>query len=105
VTAGAVFTVDGTTLRVRVFVQPRSSRPGVAGVHGDALRVRVAAPPEGGRANEEVVHLLARDLHVPRRTVAVTSGHSSRMKTVEIACVDTTAADAAISRLLLLPQP
>ncbi|MCL4292144.1 MAG: DUF167 domain-containing protein [Acidimicrobiia bacterium] len=101
----AVFTVDGTTIRIRVFVQPRASRPGIAGVHGDALKVRVAAPPEDGRANEEVCRLLALALSVSRRAVTVSAGHTSRTKTVEIASDDTAAADAAISRLLLLPQP
>lgn len=103
-TAEAVFTVDGTTIRIRVFVQPRASRPGVAGVHGDALKVRVAAPPEDGRANDEVCRLLALALSVSRRALAVSAGHTSRTKTVEIACADTTAAeaDAAVQRLATL---
>lgn len=99
-TAEAVFTVDGTTIRIRVFVQPRASRPGVAGVHGDALKVRVAAPPEDGRANDEVCHLLARALRVHRRAVVVSAGHTSRAKTVEVGCPD--AATAAARAALLV---
>jgi uncharacterized protein (TIGR00251 family) len=86
VTYGPVFTVAGSTITVRVFAQPRSSRPGIAGRHGDALKVRVAAPPEDGRANDEVCRLLARALGVPRRSVRVTSGRTSRTKTVEVEC-------------------
>ncbi len=94
-----VFTAEGATLRIRVFVQPRSSRPGIAGRHGDALKVRVAAPPEGGRANEEVVRLVARELGAPLRSVVVASGHSSRSKTVEVECPDAATASARAARL------
>lgn len=81
--------------------------PSIDGVSiaASALKVRVAAPPEDGRANEEVCRLLALALSVSRRAVTVSAGHTSRTKTVEIASDDTAAADAAISRLLLLPQP
>lgn len=99
-TGGAVFAVDGTTLRIQVFVQPRSSRPGIAGRHGDALKIRVAAPPEDGRANDEVGRLLARELRVHRRAVVVSAGHISRAKTVEVGCPD--AATAAARAALLV---
>jgi uncharacterized protein len=44
--------------------------------------VRVAEAPEDGRANEAVLRLLADVLDVPRATVALVSGHSSRDKIV-----------------------
>lgn len=44
--------------------------------------MRVAEPPEDGRANEAVLRLLAQTLDVPRATVTLVSGHSSRDKIV-----------------------
>ena len=46
--------------------------------------MRVSAAPERGRANEAVVDLLAERLGVPRRSLTVVSGQSSRDKVVEL---------------------
>jgi uncharacterized protein (TIGR00251 family) len=53
-------------------------------VHGESLKVRLAAPPVDGEANEALVRLLADELEVPRRSVRIVTGASSRTKTVEI---------------------
>jgi uncharacterized protein YggU (UPF0235/DUF167 family) len=50
--------------------------------------VRVTAAPEGGRANEAVLRLLAQRLQLPRRSVALVSGHSGRDKIVELTGID-----------------
>ena len=46
--------------------------------------MRVAAPPERGRANDAVLTLLAETLAVPRASVMLVSGGSSRDKIVEL---------------------
>jgi uncharacterized protein (TIGR00251 family) len=74
---------DGA-LHFTVRVVPRASRSSVAGEHDGALRVRVAAPPVDGAANEELLRLLARAFEVPTRDVLIASGHSSRLKQVQV---------------------
>ena len=71
-------------VRFAVRVQPRASRNEIAGVHGDALKVRLSAPPVDGAANEQLVIYLAGIFAVPRRSVAILAGQSSRSKVVEI---------------------
>ena len=71
-------------IRVGVHVQPRAATSEIVGVHGAALKVRLQAPPVDGAANEALVRLLADLLHVPRRSVHVVAGATSRAKTVEI---------------------
>jgi uncharacterized protein (TIGR00251 family) len=61
----------------------------VAGVHDGALRVRLHAPPVDGAANDALVDFLAEQLAVPRRSVRIVTGASSRLKTVEVAGVTT----------------
>jgi uncharacterized protein (TIGR00251 family) len=73
---------EGALLPVRV--QPRAGRDEVAGWHGHALRVRVAAPPVGGRANQAVIALLAEALGLPRSSIEVVSGDTSRDKLVRV---------------------
>ena len=72
------------TTRLRLRVAPGASAPGVVCRHGDSWKVRVAAAPERGRANEAVLELLAETLAVPRASVTLVSGGSSRNKIVEL---------------------
>ena len=74
--------------RLRVRVSPGSRRVGVAGRVGELWKLRVSAPAEGGRANEAVVRLLAETVGVPRRDVALVSGHGAREKVVELEGVE-----------------
>jgi uncharacterized protein len=67
-----------------VLVRPRSSHAGVGGSHDGALVVRVHEPAVDGRANRAVVEALAAALGVPRRTVRVVSGATSRRKVVDV---------------------
>ena len=68
-----------------IHAQPGAKKSEVAGIHGDALKIRVAAPPVEGRANAALVAFLAKALGVPRNSVTVVKGKSSRRKTVLIA--------------------
>ena len=63
---------------------PGAAKPGVVGRHGEAWKVRVAAAPERGKANEAVLELLAATLAVPRASLTLVSGGSSRDKIVEL---------------------
>lgn len=67
-----------------VRVQPRAAASEIAGVHGDALKVRLTAPPVDGAANEALVEFLAGTFEIPKRTVTIVSGSSSRSKVVEL---------------------
>lgn len=73
---------DGATLMVKV--QPKSRRPGLQGVapssDGPRLRIGVTEAAEGGRANQAVCNFIADLLDVPRSSVQVVIGASSREK-------------------------
>lgn len=59
-------------------------------MRGDAILVRLAAPPVDGAANDALIAFLAETLGVPRRSVAIVSGETSRDKRVEIEGLDET---------------
>lgn len=71
-------------MRVAVRVQPRASRNQVVGRQDEAIKIRVTAPPVGGAANEAVVDVLADWLDLPRRSIAIVQGETSRAKVVAI---------------------
>lgn len=77
-------TDDGCLLRLRV--QPSASRNAIQSIHDDALKVQVTSPPESGKANAAVIKLLAKSWKLPKSAFEITSGHTSRAKTVRVAC-------------------
>lgn len=79
-----------------VLVQPRASRAKLGPIHDGRLKVSVTAPPVDGEANAAVIELLAKALGVPKGSIEVIAGASSRRKTVRIAGV----AAAAIEGLI-----
>ena len=75
---------ENGTLTFKVLVSPRASKTDIVGEHDGALRVRIAAPPVEGAANEELTRILAKSFGVSRTAVEISSGHSSKRKTVSI---------------------
>jgi uncharacterized protein (TIGR00251 family) len=70
---------------------PRARKTGVAGTRDGAVLIRVAAPPVAGAANEALIDFLADRLKLPRRSIRIIGGETSRRKRV---AVDGITADA-----------
>jgi uncharacterized protein (TIGR00251 family) len=75
-------TASGITFAVRI--HPRAKRNAVVGEIGEALKISLTAPPIDGRANEACIEFLAELLDLPRSSIAVISGHTSRNKVVRV---------------------
>ncbi len=71
-------------LRLEVYVQPRASRTGFAGLHDGVIKIRLAAPPVEDAANRELIAFIAQHLGIPRRYVRIASGAASRRKVLDI---------------------
>jgi uncharacterized protein (TIGR00251 family) len=76
-------TAGGATFAVRV--QPRAKRNAITGELGDALKLALTAPPVEGRANEACIEFFANLLDVPRSSITIASGESSRRKIIRVA--------------------
>ena len=70
-----------------VKVQPRAKKNAVVGELGDALKISLTAPPIEGRANDACVEFLADLLKVPRASVSIAAGETSRRKVIRVAGV------------------
>lgn len=68
-----------------VKVQPRAKKNAIAGELGNALKVALTAPAIEGRANEACIEFFANLLKVPRSSVTIASGESSRRKVIRVA--------------------
>ena len=78
-------TPAGATFHVRV--QPRAKKNAITGELGDALKVALTAPPVEGRANEACISFFAELLNVPRSSVTIAAGESSRNKLIRVSGV------------------
>jgi uncharacterized protein (TIGR00251 family) len=76
-------TADGVAFAVKV--HPRARKNAITGVIGDALKLSLTAPPVEGRANSAVVEFFADLFEIPRSSVTIASGATSRRKVVRIA--------------------
>ena len=76
-------TPSGATFAVKVHA--RAKKNAIAGEVGDALKVALTAPPVEGRANEACIELFVNLLKVPRSSVTIASGQSSRSKVICVA--------------------
>lgn len=76
-------TEQGATFSVRV--QPRARRNAIVGELGDALKVALTAPPVEGKANQACIEFFADLLDVPRSSISIVAGLSSRNKIVCVA--------------------
>lgn len=79
---------DGIALILRV--TPNASADRVEGEEQrddgtTVLRVRVTAVPDRGKANRAVIALIAKALRIPKSTVSIVAGETSRLKTAHIA--------------------
>ncbi|RXH19859.1 DUF167 domain-containing protein [Bradyrhizobium guangzhouense] len=88
---------DGISIALRV--TPRGGRDGIDGIEqlSDGrcvLKLRVRAVADGGEANRAVLALLAKSLGVPKASVSLLSGATSRLKQVAIAGDPARLADA-----------
>jgi len=73
---------DKTDIKVKLI--PRSSRNRILGKSGDAYKVKVTSPPVDGKANKALVDLLAKRLKIPKSSIEIVSGKSSRVKYIRI---------------------
>ncbi len=92
---------DGVHVALRV--TPRGGRDAVDGIETlsdgrRVLKLRVRAVADGGEANRAVIALLAKVLEVPKATVQLMSGTTSRLKQVAVSG-DPAALDMALRKL------
>jgi len=74
---------QGITFAVKV--HPRAKKNAITGELGDALKLSLTTPPIDGRANDACIEFFAKLLKVPRSSVTIASGLTSRNKVIRVA--------------------
>lgn len=71
-------------ITLTLHIQPGAKKTEVAGLFGDALKIRLAAPPVDGKANKALIDFVADRLSLPKSSVILKSGQTSRRKMLEV---------------------
>jgi len=72
-----------------VKIHPRAKKNAIMGELGDALKLSLTAPPIDGKGNEACIESFARLLEVPRSSVTIASGQTSRRKVIRVVGLST----------------
>jgi uncharacterized protein len=74
---------SGATFAVKV--HPRAKRNAITGEVGDALKLALTAPPADSKANAACIEFFAKLLNLPRSSVTIAAGQTSRNKVIRVA--------------------
>lgn len=88
-------TPTGCTLNVRV--HPGARRNAITGTHDGALKIALTTPPTDGRANAALIAFLADRLNLPRASITLLTGTTSRSKTLRLEGLTSTELTATLS--------
>jgi uncharacterized protein (TIGR00251 family) len=70
------------TLHIKV--KPNAKQQKIAVGEGDFWIVHLKSPPVDGKANAELIDLLSKFLKVPKSSIQIKSGQTSKFKRIEI---------------------
>lgn len=76
---------SGQAISFSVRIHPRARTNGITGRVGETLKLSLTAPPVDGKANEACIEFLANLLKVPRSSVTIAAGLTSRNKVIRVA--------------------
>ena len=91
-------TPSGATFAVRL--HPRAKKNAITGTFGDALKISLTAPPLEGRANHACIEFLADLLKLPRSSITIAAGQTSRNKLIRISGVSAADVEARLRRFV-----
>ncbi len=87
-------TDGGCILSVRV--HPGAKRNAITGTHAETLKISLTTPPTDGRANAALIAFLAERLNIPRPSIELISGATSRSKTLRLTGITAAEAEARL---------
>ena len=88
-------TTDGCTVTVKV--TPRANKSEIIAAEPEWLRVRLQAPPVDGKANAALIALFSSIFAIPKRSVEILTGDTSRLKRIRLHGVTADRVSSALS--------
>ena len=77
-------TQKGNDLILHIKAVPNSSKNEICGLFDNALKVKIKAPAVENKANEELIKYFAKLLKLPKSTITLKTGSTSKIKSLYI---------------------
>lgn len=71
-----------TTLNIRV--KPNAKQQKLEKAEDGSWIISLQSPPVDGKANQELIKFLSKQLKIPKSHIHIVSGHTARLKRIEI---------------------
>jgi uncharacterized protein (TIGR00251 family) len=71
-------------IKCTIKVTPNAKKNSIEGFQDGLLKVKIKAVPDKGKANEALIAFLAESFHLAKSQIRIISGHTSRLKRLEI---------------------
>ncbi|HLD44959.1 MAG TPA: DUF167 domain-containing protein [bacterium] len=71
-------------MKLTVQITPNARKSEVIGSDGHVLKLKIAAPPAEGKANKELICFLSKLWKVPKSSLTILKGHTSRIKILDV---------------------
>jgi hypothetical protein len=71
-------------MRLTIHVKPNSKKTEIVSKIGLEWTIKIHAQPIEGKANEELIRFLSEELDMPKSSIRIIRGTSSKVKIVEI---------------------
>lgn len=71
-------------MQIRVKAKPGSKTDSITWTPEGIWLVKIKAPPIDGKANDYLIKFLAQCLKLRQNQIAIKSGHTSKLKTIEL---------------------
>ena len=70
--------------KISVRIVPNASRAEIVGKELGAWKIRLPAAPVDGKANEALIEFLSEILDIPKSSIAIEKGHTSKTKILSV---------------------
>ena len=91
-------TDDGILIDIKVV--PNSSKNDII-TESDVVKIKVTAQPVENKANKALIEVISKNLKVPKTSISVVRGHTSKTKTLFIKVNDIDKRKEIISKLAI----
>jgi len=71
-------------IRFYAKIKPNANHNKICGWLGEVVKIEVKAKPVDGQANKALINFLSEGVGVAKNSIRIKSGHTSRMKLLEI---------------------
>ncbi len=77
------YKIEEDSIILKIKAQPQSSKNSFCEILDDALKIKIKAPAVEGAANKELIKFISKSFKVPKSSIELLKGETSKIKTLK----------------------